>query len=74
MDIKIDGFLMDNRCILNKIIAGREGVTLYECRNGLETWFEIHTRHDGNYKSVEILETDNIDLAKKKLYTILKGN
>lgn len=65
MKVNIDGFLMDNKAWLSRIISGRDKVILIECRNGIESWFEIHEKTFDNRKNIVILETTDTDKAKQ---------
>lgn len=73
-DININGFLMDNRLVASRTLSGRDGITLHECFNGLESWFEIHTKHDEHFKTVQMLETNDLNTAKKLFIERIKDN
>ena len=63
--IDLAAILANNGMIASKTVSGRGKMTLRECYSGLETWFEIVTKHDDGY-SVIYIDTENIDVAKKE--------
>lgn len=72
MDIKINDLLLANNAVLRKIVAGRNGISLHECFNGLESWFEIKTMTSETGFYVEMIDTTDLNKAKELFYKKLK--
>lgn len=65
MNISVNDFLIANRIVAYRTIAGKGNKTLREVTDGIDAWYEIKTRYDDHSYSSKILDNRTLKQAKE---------